>query len=117
MIKQKRKTFRIEKSFPIFCCSVGNGEGLLGKGIGRNISRGGLGMEIEACFSRGEDVEMEIYLSSGKKTFYSTEVIGKVVWVKKNDESQGDFCNNYFMGVRFLEKDKEANERIASFIK
>ncbi|MEK7352710.1 MAG: PilZ domain-containing protein [Nitrospirota bacterium] len=115
MIKQKRKTFRIEKGFPVFCCSVG--KGLLGKGIGRNISRGGLSMEIESCFSRGEDVKMELYLSSGKKIFYSTEVIGKVVWVKNNDESQGDFCNNYFMGVRFLEKDKEANEQLASFIK
>lgn len=115
MVKQKRKNPRVEKSFPIFCCSVD--KGLLGKGIGRNISRGGLGMETESCFSRGEDVEMEVYLSSGKETFYSTEVIGNVVWVKKNNKSQGDFCNNYFMGVRFLEKDKEANERLASFIK
>lgn len=115
MIKQRRKNFRIEKSFPIFYCSVG--KGLLGKGIGRNISRGGLGMEIESCFSRGEDVEMEVYLSSGKKIFYSTEVTGKIIWVKKNDESQGDFCNNYFMGVRFLKKDKEASERLVSFIK
>lgn len=115
MVKQKRKNPRREKSFPIFCCSVG--KGLLGKGIGRNISRGGLGMEIEHCLSPEENVEMEVYLSSGKKTFYSTEAIGKVVWVKKNDESQGDFCNNYFVGVRFLEKDKEANERLASFIK
>ena len=115
MRKEKRKTFRIGKSFPIFCSSLG--KGLPGKGIGHNISRGGLAMEMESCFSIGEDVKMEVYLSSGKKIFYSTEVIGKVVWVKNNDESQGDFCNNYFMGVRFLEKDKEANEELASFIK
>jgi Tfp pilus assembly protein PilZ len=115
MRKEKRKTFRIGKSFPIFCSSVG--KGLLGKGIGRNISRGGLGMEMESCFFLGEDVKMEVYLSSGKKIFYSTEVIGKVVWVKKNGESQRDFCNNYFMGVRFLEGDKEAIEMLASFIK
>jgi Tfp pilus assembly protein PilZ len=115
MRKQKRKDPRREKGFPVFCRSVG--KSLLYKGIGRNISRGGLGMEIESCFSRGEDVEMEIYLSSGKKTFYSAEVIGKVVWVKKNGESRRDFCNNYFMGVRFLEGDKEAIEMLASFIK
>lgn len=115
MGKQKRKDPRREKDFPVFCSSVG--KSILRKGIGRNISREGLAMEIESCFSRGEDVEMEIYLSSGKKTFYSTEVTGKVIWVKKNDEFQGDFCNNYFMGVKFLEKDKEASEMLASFIK
>ncbi len=114
MSKQKRKDHRIEKSFPIFCSSVG--KSLLHKGIGRNISREGLCMEIESCFFQGEDVKMEVYLSSGK-IFYSTELIGKIVWVKENDKSQRDFCNNYLMGVKFLERDKEANERLASFIK
>ncbi|MBI4684668.1 MAG: PilZ domain-containing protein [Nitrospirae bacterium] len=112
MIKERRESPRIKKSFPVYCTSVG--KGLLGKGIGRNISREGLGIEIESSFSLGEDVKMEIYLPSGKKTFYSIELIGKVVWARKNNESRRDFCNNYFMGVRFLEIDKEINERLVS---